>query len=168
MKQLKRVLIANDSMAGLDVALAKATLIEHYTGAELELAEVVYDTIAEEPETLLPPEQRARLIEAMKAAERNGLRNLLEPIKGKVASIEPRVVWSKDAARGLLEEAGTIGADLIIKPASAHHPLADLLHTPLDWELMRGAACAVLISKQRPWNKTSPVLAAATTWDPDC
>ena len=44
-KNLKRVLVANDSLEGLEAALQKAALIEHYSGAEIEVAEVIYDNI---------------------------------------------------------------------------------------------------------------------------
>ena len=77
----RKVLVANDKLEGLDLALPKAAMIEHYSGAAIELLEVAYDTIAEEPERILPEAERANLIEGLKAAERNGLRRLIEPFE---------------------------------------------------------------------------------------
>ena len=96
----KKVLVANDKLEGLDLALPKAAMIEHYSGAAIEVVEVLYDTIAEEPERILPAAEQANLIEGLKAAERNGLRRLIEPLEGKVADIGTRVIWEKKRSRG--------------------------------------------------------------------
>jgi universal stress protein E len=157
-----RLLVANDTLEGLDVALEKAALIEHYSGAAVEVAEVLYDTIAEEPAKILPPADQANLIEQLKGAERNGLRRLIEPYRDRVADIDTRVIWHKSAAAGILEDLK--GADMLIKPISRHQGVLDRLHAPLDWALMRSAPCPVLISKH-PWKAPSLVLAAVDAGD---
>lgn len=163
--QLRRILVANDSLDGLERALEKAALIEHFSGAEILVVETLYDRIAEEPAQNLPHSEQARLIEALKAAERNGLCNLVTPLRQRVASIDSRLLWAKDARQAILDTAAEWGAQLIIKPVSEHHPIADFLHTPLDWALMRHAHCAVLISKRDPWQKPRTVLAAVDVAD---
>jgi universal stress protein E len=157
-----RLLVANDSLEGLEIALEKAALIEHYSGAAIEVVEVIYDTIAEEPAKVLPPADQANLIEQLKAAERNGLKRLTDPYRERVADIQTRVVWSKSAAAGILE--ALEGADFLIKPISRHQGLLDRLHAPLDWALMRAAPCPVLVSKHE-WTDTGLVLAALDAGD---
>lgn len=158
----KKVLVANDTLDGLDLALPKAAMIEHYSGAAVEVVEVVYDTIAEEPDRILPAAERANLIEGLKAAERNGLRSLIEPYEEKVADITSRVVWEKNIAEGILSTLGE--ADILIKPISRHQALIDRLHAPLDWALTRAAPCPVLISK-KAWTDLNVVLAALDAGD---
>jgi len=162
--KLDRLLIANDSLTGMDIALNKAAIIEHYTGAELMLAEVIYDTIAEEPPEVLPPQQQAVLIEGLKAAERNGLEQLVAPYRDRVASIDHEVLWNKNATTGIIEHLADF--DLLIKPVSQHTQLVDRLNAPLDWSLMRSAECPVLISKQ-DWRDTSVLVAAVDAADTD-
>jgi universal stress protein E len=157
-----RLLVANDRLDGLEIALPKAALIEHYSGAAVDVVSVIYDTIAEEPAKVLPPAEQANLIEQLKAAERNGLRRLAEPYEEKVAEIETHVIWNKSAAAGILAELGD--ADFLIKPISRHQSLLDRLHAPLDWALMRSAPCPVLVSKQ-PWSDDRLVLAALDAGD---
>jgi universal stress protein E len=158
----KKVLVANDKLEGLELALPKAAMIEHYSGAAIEVVEVVYDTIAEEPERILPAAEQANLIEGLKAAERNGLRRLIEPFEAKVADIDTHVVWEKNTAEGIL---GALGeADFLIKPISRHQGLIDRLHAPLDWALTRSAPCPVLISKKE-WSEPNVVLAALDAGD---
>jgi universal stress protein E len=165
MKQITSILLASDSLAGMDVALEKAAMVEHFSGADVCVAEVIYDIIAEEPGAVLTAEQQARLIEALKAAERNGLRNLTDPFAGRIASLDSRVVWNKDSAEGVLQAQIECGADLIVKPVSKHGGLVDYIHTPLDWSLMRKAPCAVLISRKPDWGQPQMVLAAIDVAD---
>lgn len=158
----RKVLVANNKLDGLELALPKAALIEHYSGASVEVLGVVYDTIAEEPDTILPAAERANLIEGLKAAERNGIRRLIEPYEQKVADISARVVWEKNAAHGILSQLD--GVDFLIKPISRHQALIDRLHAPLDWALTRSAPCPVLISK-KAWPEPNVVLAALDAGD---
>jgi len=160
--RMNKVLIANDSLQGMDIALGKAAKIEHYTGAELLLAEVIYDTIAEEPVEVLPRDQQAVLIEGLKAAERNGLEQLIAPYREKVASVDHQVLWNKNATDGIIDHLKDF--DLLIKPISQHTQLIDRLHAPLDWSLMRAATCPVLISKH-DWENTSVMAAAVDVAD---
>ncbi len=159
---LSKVLVASDTLDGMDLALTKAAMIEHYSGAAIDVVEVIYDTIAEEPAGVLAPEEQADLIEQLKLAERNGLRRLVEPYEGKVAEIETRVLWNKNSAEAILRELP--GVDFLIKPISRHHGLMDRLHAPLDWSLTRSAPCPVLISKN-PWTDMKTVLAALDAGD---
>ncbi len=165
MKQISRIVVANDSLDGLAEALEKAALVEHYTGANIDVVEVVYDTIAEEPPEVLPRDQQARLMEAMKAAERTGLQHLIEPLKNRVATIEPQVLWGKKADQAIFQVLGDSADQLLIKPVSRHHQLADYFQTPLDWALMREAPCAVLISKGSGWAQPEHVVAAVDVAD---
>ena len=120
-------------MCGMVQALGKAALIEHYTGAEVEAAEIIWDTIEEEP---IAEAAKANLIEAFVAAERHGLENLLAPYSDRIAWAEARVLWDKRTDQAILDEVSRQHVDLLINP-SAKHALTDYLHAPLDWRLIR-------------------------------
>lgn len=161
---MDRLLIASDNLTGMDIALGKAARIEHYTGAEVMLAEVIYDAVEEESNAVLADDQKALLIEGLKAAERNGLEQLVAPYRNKVASIDHQVLWDKNATRGIVDHLTNF--DLLIKPVSHHTRLVDRLHAPLDWSLMRSATCPVMISKM-DWTDTSVLVAALDAADTD-
>jgi universal stress protein E len=164
-KSLRRILVANDRADGIEHALAKAAFFEHYSGAEITLLQTVYDPVAEEPPEVLPRAEQVRLMEALKAAERAVLHQHVENMSPKVASIDVQVIWQKDAAAAIVDTARRMQADLIIKPGASHHGLADFLHTPLDWALMRQAPCAVHISRGPSWTRPGRVLAAVDSGD---
>ena len=161
MTALKKILVASDSLDGMAIALNKAALVEHYTGAEVEVAEVIWDTIEEEP---LPNPDKANLIEAFMAAERQGLNNLLAPYKERIAWSEAKVLWNKRTDQAICDEIQAQQADLLIKPG-ATHALTDYLHAPLDWRLIREAPCPVLISNSPAWQTGANVLAAVDIAD---
>jgi universal stress protein E len=124
-----------------------------------------YDSVAEEPADVLPRHEQARLIEALKAAERVALHRLADPFASRLAALETRLLWAKDAAEAITDTAAKWGAELLIKPVSRHHAIADYFHTPLDWALTRRATCAVLVSKESTWVSPRPVLAAVDVAD---
>lgn len=157
----RKILVINDRLAGLETALAKAALVEHYTGAEVEVAEVIWDFIEEEP---IPEPEKANLIEAFIAADRHGLNNLLAPYKDRIAWSEARVLWNKRADEAILQEVVNQNFDLLIKPGAPHR-LGDYLNAPLDWRLIREAPCPVLISKSAAWQTGGTVLAAVDVAD---
>lgn len=163
----KRLLIASDSLDGMPVALDKAALLEHYTGAELLALLNVYDRVAEEPERVLSRERQVELIEALKAAERHGLQSLADAVRDRVATLDTQVTWHRRADEAILDAARRWGADLLIKPVCEHHPVADYFHTPLDWALMRDAPCPVLVSKRAGWKPPYVILAALDIADAD-
>jgi universal stress protein E len=165
MQRITRVIVANDSLDGMDSALAKAAMIEHYTGAEVRALTVTWDAVAEEPADVVPEEQRVQLIEALKAAERQGLRRLTEPYRSRVAAMDAQVLWSKEPRESILHAVAHAGAELLIKPASAHHAIGDFFNTPLDWTLMRESPCAVLLSRRAAWTLPGTVLAAVDVTD---
>jgi len=165
MQRITRVVVANDSLDGMDSALAKAAMIEHYTGAEVRALTVTWDAVAEEPAEVLSEEQRVQLIEALKAAERQGLRTLTEPYRSRVAAMDAQVLWSKEPKDSILHAVAHAGAELLIKPASAHHAIGDFFNTPLDWTLMRESPCAVLLSRRAAWALPGTVLAAVDVTD---
>jgi nucleotide-binding universal stress UspA family protein len=161
MNTLSKIIVVNDRLDGIEPALSKAALLEHYTAAEVEVAEVIWDYIEEQS---LPDVEKANLIEAFVAADRHALNRMLEPYRERIAWSEARVLWNKRPDEAMLQEARSQRADLLIKPG-VEHSLGDYLHAPLDWRLIRESACPVLISKSNTWQTGGSVLAAVDVAD---
>ena len=161
MQSPKKILVVNDSLEGIEAALSKAAIIEHYTGSEVEVAEVIWDFIEDEP---IPAVEKANLIEAFVAADRHGLQDLLAPYKERIAWSEARVLWNKRTDEAILQETTSQHIDLLIKPGGVHK-LGDYLNAPLDWRLIRESTCPVLISKSTQWDTDGNILAAVDVAD---
>ena len=162
---LHRVLIANDGREGLAPALDKAARIERITGAAILVVETFYDPIADEPLEVLRRDERERLIERIRRSEQEALEAVVEPFRDRVARVGARLIWTRDGAAAIVDTATEWRAQLLIKPVSPHHPVADFFQTPLDWALMREAPCPVLVSKGSSWNPPGRVLAAVDAAD---
>ena len=156
LNELNRVLVINDSLDGLDIALKKAALLEHYTGCDIEVAEVLWDSVADEP---LSDTVKEALIQGLIRAEQQDLNAIVAPYENRVATAEARILWDKSSNEAIAREIAEQSVDLVIKPMGAHG-LKDFLSTPLDWQLIRDADCPVLISKNSSWETGGCVLAA--------
>lgn len=154
--RINRILIVNDSLEGLETAVSKAALLEHYTGSEVEVAETIWDSIEDEN---LPDETKQELIDVFKKAELKTLQEALEPFADKIAFPSAQVLWNRRSDDAIAEEIAARDIDLLIKPAS-RRGLQDYLHAPLDWRLIRQSTCAVLISQSEEWSVGGHVLAA--------
>ena len=158
--QINEVLIASDERGSLLSAAEKAAVIERYTGAKLTVAQVIYDPIGEEPASYFGKDETQSIIDKLIATERDELAQHMGVLKDRVADLHPDVVWDKNPARGILSEAARIGADLIIKPISESHGIQDYLQAPIDWTLMREAACPVVFTRRQSWPAHPKILAA--------
>ena len=162
MSNFNSVLIANDQLEGMDTALSKAAVIEHYTGCRLALATVSWNEVEDEE---LPGSLKAELIENYVSAERHGLRQLSEQYRDKVADIDFQAIWARQPDDAIIELQQQLKADLIIKPA-CESELLDFLFAPLDWRLIRNSRCPVLISKSTDWKTGGVVLASMDVGNP--
>ncbi len=161
---LERLMIADDAAGdGLDIALAKALRLSPGNGKIL-VYRSCYDALVEEPADVMPPATRNELRDALLARQRSTVEAIVRP-HDAARDIEARVEWTRDAADAIVEAAAGWPAQLLIKPVSRHHPVADFFHTPLDWALMRRATCPVLVSKGEPWKQPAAVLAALDAGD---
>ncbi len=166
MSQLyQKILIANEELQDLDVAMEKAALLEHYSGAELLLHEVIYDELEKESDELLPRAEKNRLIDAYMAAERHALEQLAKRFDQRVASITANVGWGESRELEICRYAQQHFADLIIKPMKTETSLKEMLLHPTEHRLLAHAPCPVLLSRLPNWHNSSAVVACVDLAD---
>jgi universal stress protein E len=162
---LKKILVASDSRDDLLEAVEKAAMVEHYTGASITVLLVIYDPVTEILVERYNPEVSQRIVADLVRNERQALEALLAPCRKHVADLVAEVVFARDTANSICAAARADSADLILKPIARSAHLADFLHTPLDWQLMREAPCPVLFTRSSKWQKPIRVLAALDVMD---
>lgn len=162
MKKLRRILVACEDLKGIHSALDKAAYLEHYSGCDIELMEVIWDEVYAEA---IPDKVKESLKESLLAGERQELEEVIADAAGKVASLSGEVVWHKHPDQVILERVEQNDIDLLIVVPRRHN-IADALLTPLDWKLIRHGNCPVLVCRNRTWQAPSTVLAAVDTGDP--
>lgn len=82
-------------------------------------------------------------------AERRG-RSLLAGLPGEAREPDVAVCWSSSPHKNIIEHARRHEAVLIVKHVGYHSLLAEFIHTPDDWQLLRYAECPVLMLGARP------------------
>ena len=164
--ELSRILLAGDDRDALAATLAKVERLEHFTGAEITVAQVIYDYVAEEPVRPENVAERDALVARFTEADQAALKRQLDPFRSRVASLSGRIVWSKNTAGATIELARAEGAELIVKPVTAGDSLVDWVRTPTDWSLMRESPCPVLFTKPgERWDAQRCVLVAVDVAD---
>lgn len=162
---LKKILVASDSRDDLLQAVQKAAFIEHYTGASITALLVIYDPVTEILIERYSAEVAQRIVADLVRSEKRALETVLAPCREHVADLVVEVVYARDTATSICAAAQADATDLILKPLSRSAHLSDLLHTPLDWRLMREAPCPVLFARSAAWKKPIRVLAALDVMD---
>ena len=163
MKALQQILISNEGLDGIDRACQKATLIEHFTGAELNVQQVIWDSLADEP---FDEAAKCQLIKSISKAEHKDLESIVARFRDKVASLNTETIWAKDTVATTIEQIEKLGIELLIKPYD-EHGLIDYISAPMDWRTVRNAPCATLISKSNDWQTGGNILVAVDATDPD-
>lgn len=162
MKKLRRILVACEELKDISGALDKAAYLEHYSGCDIELLEVIWDEVYAEA---LPNAVKESLKKSLLAGEKREMDEVIARSTGKVASLSGKIVWHKHPEQAILAHVEENDIDLLII-VSERHSLSDTLLTPLDWKLIRQASCPVLICRDQSWQAPSAILAAVDTGDP--
>ena len=163
MKTLNRILVACEGWSDLDIGLEKAAYLEHYSGCEIDVLDVIWDEIEVEA---VPEAVKSSLRESLIKGEQHSLEDVVKDMRSKVASLNSEVVWHKNSEQAILDHIDRRNIDLLILLASKHD-FADNILTPLDWKLVRQSSCPVLICSKVKWADGSNLLAAVDTGEVD-
>ena len=140
MKNPTSILVILDKPKHEQSALAEAKrLRERSLGTQLRLVSFVWHAMAEQKNVFDASQRRALKREIVRARE-VWLRNLVrdEGLAGAPVTIE--VVWTEDIAAWVVQHSDEVG--LVLKSV---HKTQTLLHTPLDWELIRSCPKPLLL-----------------------
>ncbi|MGE0620980.1 MAG: universal stress protein [Pseudomonadales bacterium] len=145
MKAPSSILVILDKPKHEQTALDEACrLMAARPATHLRLVSFVWLAMAEQKEVFDAHQRRALKKEIIRTRE-SWLRNLVLDRKLAGASISIEVVWTSDIAAWVVAECGA--SDLVLKSV---HKTKTLLHTPLDWALIRSCPAPLLLVGSRP------------------
>lgn len=144
MKAPSSILVILDKPKHEQAALAEARrLMSARPETHLRLVSFVWLAMAEQKEIFDAHQRRALKKEVLHNREA-WVRNLVLDQKLSAASVSIEVVWTNDIAGWVAGESGS--ADLVLKSV---HKSKTLMHTPLDWELIRSCPKPLLLVGSR-------------------
>jgi universal stress protein E len=141
MKSLKTVMVVLDKPKHPQTGLEKALQIAEKTGAHLHLISFCWHAMCEQNDVFDVHQRRSMKKEILRARE-EWLWQLIRDRKLNAADITVEVVWARDIAGWVASEAVNRKYSMVVKSV---HRSAQLLHTPLDWQLLRSVPVPVLL-----------------------
>lgn len=147
MNDIRTILVVLDRPGGEQWALQRGRALAIATGAHLHLASFCWLALAENDQ-VFDTHQRLALQKGALNERRRWLDGVVLDAGLTAADVSTEVVWTKDIASWVAEQANAGKADLIVK--SVHRHSGTLLHTPLDWQVLRTAGKPVWFATRAP------------------
>jgi len=140
MPGVKSALVVLDKPKHAQVALERALELQFVMGIPLHLVAFCWSAVCEHREVFDVHQRRKMKKELMRARE-TWLFELLkdEGLAGENLTVE--VAWARDIAEWIVEKVAQDPVDMVVKSV---HRSRMLLHTPLDWSLLRSCPVPVL------------------------
>jgi universal stress protein E len=158
--QAQRIMVAVPPTELANVVVRRGSELAQRLGSELRLAACVYDPyVAGErfPDSPDLVKARAELV-GLRRQELQGMAAALVDERGLAVSVT--AVWAYPVYEGLVEEAESYGADLLVA-GTFHHSLPQRFGlTNTDWQLIRRAPCPVLIARRDHYSEYDHILVA--------
>jgi len=148
MNDIRSILVVLDRPGNEQLALERGRALAQATGAHLHLASFCWVGLAEN-EQIFDTHQRLALQKGALNERRRWLDGVILDAGLTAANVSTEVIWTKDIAAWVAERARDGKADLVVK--SIHRGGESLLHTPLDWQMLRTCQAPVwLATGSRP------------------
>ena len=160
MRRIRRILVAvKDPLARSSPALTKGAQLAIALGAQVELFHALADPliVREGDRGAASPARRAR---GEAEAAREALERVAARIRRHGVDVHSHALWDHPAHEAIARRALGTHADLIVLERHGGPHRVPWLLSYSDWEVLRLAACPVLLVKSaRPWRRPA-VLAA--------
>jgi universal stress protein E len=138
------------------LALARALTLAERARAPLTLAAFCWQPLADRGAEFTPAVRdaiRRQLVDE----RRTWQRELVATQQIEHLDVRRKTVWTEDIARWVAKEAEKHNGTLVVKSV---HKSRTLLHTPLDWKLLRESQAPILLVQPRKRRATRNILAA--------
>lgn len=153
--KLQSVLTILDKPKHPQTALARTRRLVKECGARVHLLSFCWSP-ASEVDAVFARDQGRAIQQAMIVERRTWLLSQIDDV-AELERARTSVLWGKDIAGSIEGIATKSGADLLIKSI---HQSGTMLHTPLDWALLRTSPIPVLLTTTRRRKQSGIVLAA--------
>ncbi len=155
---MKNILVVLDGSESDEHVLGQAVKVAATNDSDIHLFMVVYDSV-EELNRYVGFDNYPEVKQAILDEAEVKLRQLTEKFGDHFSST---MHWGRRWHFSVVVEAKKISADLIIKAVHRHSRIAEFLHTPEDWHLLREASCPVWLVNEDS-QQVNKVVAAFST-----
>ena len=154
--RIDSILTSLDKPKHEQLALARAVTLADRAQVPLTLAAFCWQPLADRGAEFTPAVRdaiRRQLVDE----RRTWQRELVEAQEIEHLDVRRKTVWTEDIARWVAKEAEKHNGTLVVKSV---HKSRTLLHTPLDWKLLRESRAPILLVQPRKRRTIRNILAA--------
>lgn len=155
---MKNILVVLEGSESDEHVLGQAVKVAEINQSDIHLFMVVYDSV-EELNRYVGFDNYPEVKQAILDEAEVKLRQLTEKFGDHFTST---MHWGRRWHFSVVVEAKKMSADLIVKAVHRHSRIAEFLHTPEDWHLLREASCPVWLVNQAT-EQVDKVVAAFST-----
>ncbi len=155
---MKNILVVLEGSESDEHVLGQAVKVAEINESDIHLFMVVYDSV-EELNRYVGFDNYPEVKQAILDEAEVKLRQLTEKFGDHFTST---MHWGRRWHFSVVVEAKKMSADLIVKAVHRHSRIAEFLHTPEDWHLLREASCPVWLVNQAT-EQVDKVVAAFST-----
>lgn len=101
--------------------------------------------------------EKAAARKRLLAERETAVRASIDKYRSGAQSVRLKVIWEKDLHSWISTRCGSGGYEMVIKTGNRSE---SLVHTSLDWQLLRECPADVMIVAARRWHRSKPVLAS--------
>jgi len=141
---MENILVVLDGSSSDEHVLGQAIQLAASDGGDIHLFMRVYDSI-EELNRYVGFDNYREVKQSILDEAEVKLRRLTDKFGDQFSST---MHWGRRWHFSVVVEAKKVSADLIIKAVHRHSRIAEFLHTPEDWHLLRDASCPVWLVNQ--------------------
>lgn len=154
--KVKSILTILDKPKDEPLAFESAAELHYKTGARLECAAFTWHHLAE-ANVIFTTKQCKKMYKQLVQARTAEAQDMLDGMGEAGSSARLQTVWSYDLADWVAKNYKKNPVDLVVKTV---HKSKTLLHTPLDWELLRKSPAPVLLTSGAKRRRSGNILAA--------
>ena len=140
------------SMEQASLEWAEQIALAYKTHRDTDAVLHVYCCINDTSVAVVPRVEEAPAIEETKARVTAWVERLVQHTHGLDITVNTEIEWNPDWRQAIGQAATRCGATLVVKSMTQHGRLVRLVRETSDWQLLRDAACPVLLVKTgRPY-----------------
>ncbi len=159
MHEINKILAVVDPTIEDQPAVRRAIWLAKSTGAELELLVCYYSKYLTD-DLLFPSPSLATARKQFIASHEQHLEEIAEPVRAAGMTVRTSVVWDHPLCDGIIRQAVSYGADIVIKDTHHHSAVTRALLTNTDWNLIRHCPSPLWLVKPHGFAE-QPVFVAA-------
>ena len=154
--QVDTLLTILDKPKDAQTAFERAIELQDLTSAHIDALAFSWHAMCENSDVFSVEQRRLMKKEILRARTKEA-QDLLADAKANARNLRLKTHWTSDIAGCVTDVAAKTSNSLVVKSL---HRSKTLLHTPLDWELLRTCPAPVLLTGKRRRKRSNVVLAA--------